>query len=324
MSNSNLPHKQKKSELHPRNKNRAQYNFKKLCGLNPDLAGYLIENKNLGTTIEFANPGAIKELNKAILKENYGLKFWELPDDFLCPPIPGRADYIHYAADLLANSNKGKIPLGEKVACLDIGVGANCIYPIIGHGEYGWSFIGADTDSDAIRFANSIVENNPDLKDKIELVEQKQSRDFFFGVISKESKIALSVCNPPFYTSAKEARAATSKKLRNLSNNDKIEYTRNYGGRVSELCYPGGEVKFISLMIKESKKFAGTCLWFTSLVSRKESLPRIMKELNKIGAVEIKTVNMSQGNKVSRFVAWTYIPKEKHCEFIDEMQKNRS
>ena len=41
-------------------------------------------------------------LNRAILMHHYGVKSWDIPAGYLCPPIPGRADYIHSVADLLA------------------------------------------------------------------------------------------------------------------------------------------------------------------------------------------------------------------------------
>jgi 23S rRNA (adenine1618-N6)-methyltransferase len=49
---------------------------------------------------------------------------------YLCPPFLEETDYIHYIADLLASSNNGIIPK-HAVQGLDIGVGANCIYPIM-------------------------------------------------------------------------------------------------------------------------------------------------------------------------------------------------
>jgi 23S rRNA (adenine1618-N6)-methyltransferase len=39
------------------------------------------------------------------------------------PPIPGRADYIHQIADLLATCNKKVVPTGADIRILDIGVG---------------------------------------------------------------------------------------------------------------------------------------------------------------------------------------------------------
>jgi 23S rRNA (adenine1618-N6)-methyltransferase len=54
------------------------------------------------------------------------------PANYLCPPIPAVADYLHYLADLLADGSGG-VPRGIKVRALDVGVGANCIYPLLGH-----------------------------------------------------------------------------------------------------------------------------------------------------------------------------------------------
>jgi 23S rRNA (adenine1618-N6)-methyltransferase len=41
-----------------------------------------------------------------------------------------------------------------------IGIGANCIYPIIGNAEY-WSFVGTDIDEKAIENCSTIIEANP-------------------------------------------------------------------------------------------------------------------------------------------------------------------
>src|SRR5690606_24715537 len=115
-------------------------------------------------SIDFFNPQAVKALNKALLFYYYDIVYWDIPENYLCPPIPGRADYIHYIADLLADNNKGIVPTGSEIKCLDIGVGANCIYPIIGVKEYGWSFIGADIDALAIKSAKKIIASNPSLQ----------------------------------------------------------------------------------------------------------------------------------------------------------------
>jgi len=69
----------------------------------------------------------------------------------------------------------------------------------------------------------------------------------------------------------------------------------------------GGEFGFITQMIYESAKYAMQVLWFTTLVSKESNLSSIHKILNKVNAAEIKTVNMAQGQKSSRFVAWTFL-----------------
>ena len=162
-------HPKEKSKLHPRNKHRERYDFKLLINSCPELAQYVRLNAYDDESIDFFNPDAVKMLNKALLKQSYGIDYWDIPQNYLCPPIPGRADYIHHIADLLANNNKGIIPKGNKIKCIDIGVGANCVYPIIGNKDYGWSFVGSDIDKVSIASANNIIDKNPYLKDNIEI-----------------------------------------------------------------------------------------------------------------------------------------------------------
>jgi len=95
-----------------------------------------------------------------------------MPTGYLCPPVPGRADYLHSVADLLSAFNKGIIPRGDSIRVLDVGVGASCIYPLIGHYEYGWSFVGSDTDSAALASAKQIINSNGKLSQFVELRQQ--------------------------------------------------------------------------------------------------------------------------------------------------------
>ena len=160
-------HPKEKTKLHPRNKHRERYDFKLLIETCPALAQYVRLNEYDDESIDFFNPEAVKMLNMALLKHYYDIEYWDIPANYLCPPIPGRADYIHHIADLLAYENNGIIPRGNKIKSLDIGVGANCVYPIIGNKEYGWSFVGSDIDTTAIDNASQIIEKNPTLKEKI-------------------------------------------------------------------------------------------------------------------------------------------------------------
>lgn len=118
--------------LHPRNVHRGQYDFPLLSEYNPRLSAFVARNAFGKESIDFANAEAVKSLNGALLHQAYGIRDWDIPPQYLCPPVPGRADYLHYLADLLAANNTGVIPLGKIVKVLDIGTGANCIYPLIG------------------------------------------------------------------------------------------------------------------------------------------------------------------------------------------------
>jgi 23S rRNA (adenine1618-N6)-methyltransferase len=59
-------------------------------------------------------------------------------------------------------------------------------------------------------------------------------------------------------------------------------------------------------MIKESVRYAQQVEWFTSLVSRTEHLLGLKKLLETVNAAEVRVVEMAQGNKQSRFIAWRF------------------
>lgn len=301
---------QEKTRLHIRNKNRERYDLAALLTAIPDLAKHVKPNKYGEDSVDFSNPIAVKLLNKALLSHYYGVTNWEFPDENLCPPIPGRADYIHHMADLLAETNFGEIPTGDKIVCLDIGVGANCIYPIIGTTEYGWKFIGSDIDPTSIESAQKIVDSNEILKSKIECRLQENPKAILFGILDREEKIDLSICNPPFHSSTEEAEKGTRRKVKNLSGKKIEKPVLNFAGISNELICEGGEAIFIQTMIKESKRYAQNCYWFSTLVSKQSNLKGINELLELIGAKQIKTIPIGTGNKSSRIVAWTFLSKE--------------
>ena len=312
-------HPNQKTNLHPRNKHRERYDFARLIKSCPDLENFVKPNKYNDLSVDFSNPLAVKILNKALLKHFYKIENWDIPYGYLTPPIPGRADYIHYVADLLADSYKGIIPKGNKIRCLDIGVGANCIYPIIGNNEYGWSFVGSDIETVSIESAQKIIDANPSLKKNIDLRLQSMHNEIYKGIIQKEEKFDISICNPPFHASLADAQLGTLRKLKNLNKKKTNKVSLNFGGQGNELWCKGGESSFIKNMIRQSKEFATSCLWFSTLVSKESNLKSIYKSLEDVAAEEVKTIAMGQGNKKSRIVAWTFFSKEQPGEWIHQL-----
>ena len=295
--------------LHPRNKHRERYNFTQLIKCCNELGKFVFINKFNDETIDFSKPEAVKMLNKALLNYFYGITYWDIPAGYLCPPIPGRADYINYVADLLGSMNSGKIPFGNQIRCFDIGVGANCVYPIIGNKEYGWSFIGSDIDQVALVAAQKIIDLNTGLSERVELRLQSDASDIFRGILQQDEKIDLTICNPPFHASQAEASAGTLRKLSNLKQQKVTRKVLNFGGQSNELWYKGGELQFVQNMVQQSVEYRSSCLWFTTLLSKQSNLKSVEFELKKCGAFEIKIIPMGQGNKISRIVAWTFLDK---------------
>lgn len=305
-----------KDTLHPRNAHRDMYDFKRLCTANPPLRNFVSVNQHGNESINFSDPDAVKALNKALLKHFYKVDGWDIPAGYLCPPIPGRADYIHYVADLLAETNNGTIPTGGKIKILDVGVGANCVYPLIGSSTYGWSFVGSDTDPGAIQSAKQIVAANKSLQPLIELRQQTNRKEIFNWIIKPGDRFDVTMCNPPFHASLKEAHAGSNKKWENLNGGRLPKALLNFGGKNNELWTPGGEAAFIRQMVEQSFLFAEQCMWFTTLVSKKESLPVIYKALEKAKALDVKTINMAQGQKISRVVAWTFLTEPERAVWM--------
>jgi 23S rRNA (adenine1618-N6)-methyltransferase len=284
----------KKPGLHPKNKHKSDYDFEALCLSLPELSAYVKKNKYQSNSIDFSNPSAVKALNRALLKYFYQIDFWDIPSGYLCPPIPSRADYIHHVAELIKINNAVKI--------LDVGIGANCVYPLIANREYNWQVVGSDIDETALENAQKIIQENH-LEKAIKLKLQKNKNSFFDGIIGPDDFFHLTICNPPFHSSAQEARAGSERKNRNL----KIKKDNlNFGGANNELWSEGGEVAFISKMIHESEKYKEQVQWFSSLVSKSTTLPLMYDELKKLNIVKVRTLDMSQGQKKSRILAWSF------------------
>lgn len=287
-----------KEQLHPRNRFRTGYDFPRLVAGSARLAAFVAPNAHGDASIDYANPAAVKALNQALLKDAYGINEWDVPPGYLCPPIPGRSDYLHHLADL---PGVGR----THVRVLDVGMGANCIYPLIGASEYGWQFVGSETDPVALRWAQKLVADNRAVSPLIECRLQKSALACFDGVVKAGETFTLSMCNPPFHASAEAAAEGTRRKHRNLGHRHSQVPALNFGGQAGELWCEGGELGFVRRMINESAERPGLCRWFTTLVSQSALLPRLFHALEAVNAVDVQTLEMVHGQKKSRILAWT-------------------
>lgn len=275
-------------------------------------------NKRKQESIDFADPEAVRMLNKVLLLHHYGITYWQIPKDYLCPPIPGRADHIHHAADLLSSVNHGIIPLGTNISVLDVGSGASCIYPLIGLKEYGWRFIGSEIDAVSLRSSREILTKNSIPDNIIDIRRQHDPEKIFQGIIRTDERIDLTVCNPPFHSTLEQAQAGTRRKWKNLGLSKERSGILNFGGQKNELMFPGGEERFLTLMAEESVHFAQNVLWFTTLVSKQSILPKLQHLLKQSGALDVRIISMSQGQKKSRLAAWTFLNESEQNNWVSD------
>ena len=299
--------------LHPNNPHRGRYDFVQLVAALPELKKYLVDNPKGDKSIDFNNAEAVKCLNQALLAQFYGVRFWQIPPGYLCPPIPGRADYVHHLAQFLQENG---VEPSKGIRALDIGTGASCIYPIVGSGAYNWRFVASDINPISINVAQTIVDSNKNLKGKIKLRHQPNQDDIFDGIINPNDKFTITMCNPPFHDSPEAATASNQRKVKNLALNagkshrikpaTQTSANLNFGGQNAELWCEGGELAFVQTMIAQSVKYGAQVNWFSTLISKKVNLPALKAVLKKVKAKQIKVIKMSQGQKISHVLVWGF------------------
>jgi len=309
--------------LHPKTRSRhgQRYDLQNLSKACPSLVPHIRPNEFTGEdTIDFAAPEAVFELNKALLVSYYktDANSFSLPPGYLCPGVPSRANYIHHLNDLISSSSTSASDSkksqeegrgqreGKTVRVLDVGTGASGVYPLIGFAEYGWSFVGTDIDLKALENVKRIFSCSGTRAE----VRVQASRDRILqGVIEGPlDKYAVSMCNPPFHASQKEAEDATARKWRNLKKKQESKRkTLNFGGTSAELWCQGGEMGFLSRMIDESTLYPNNVCWFTSLVSKEANIPRLLDKLDSVGAFECRQICMEAGQKSAHLLAWTFL-----------------
>lgn len=283
--------------MHPRNIHRDGYDIKQLVSAHPALSNHIIITQRGQQSIDFADPTAVITLNQALLKHHYNIDFWTTPSPFLCPPIPGRVDYIHHLAEFL--ESQPDFVSHDKIKMLDIGTGASAIYPILGRACYQWQCVGSDINPTAIKFAKQWSEfNNLGLRFR----HQSDAKHYFKDIIKTDEQFTVTVCNPPFHASESDAKQGTERKWRNLKGTKQSKL--NFGGHAPELWCEGGEIAFVSNMMKESQQFSTQVKWFTCLLSKGDNVKPLEKLANTLNVSAWHIINMEQGNKQSRFIVW--------------------
>ena len=297
------PRKKKATVFHPRNIHQGRYDMTALVAAYPPLAAHIIKTIGEGQSINFFDSVAVQALNTALLIKYYDISQYSLPSGSLCPPIPGRAEYIHHLADVIYAGSVPTTKTSKSPRILDIGTGANMIYPIIGIASYGWLFVGSDISTKALHHAQGLIDDNQ--LAGVSLRHQPNKDLILTDIIGADEYFEAVMCNPPYYSSAEEAKAATTRKNQNLGHSSTNH--RNFGGADHELWTAGGELAFIKKMIVESSQLQTSCLWYTSLVSSKQNLIALEQALTAVQAAKVQVIPLQHGNKISHVLCWTYL-----------------
>lgn len=294
--------------------------------------------------INYNNPTALYCISKVLLHHRYNL-IWDMPDNFLIPTVPSRANYVHFISDLLTPehvyntetvSNKGSlndtetikfnthqdfcsvelIPRGKQVLGLDIGIGANSIFSLLCNKIYSWNMVGTDISSESLKVSDSIIKNN-NLSDCITLLLQENPEDILLGILDrpeiKTLNFSFTICNPPYYDSIEDSEM-------NVHPN-RYRVCKNY-----EVITQGGESQFILKMYSQSKIFRKRVIWYTSQVSKLKNLKFLRNALGKeIVSNELKSLiftTLKQGKHDKWVIAWSFFEKEERNSILRFLRNN--
>lgn len=296
--------RERQADMHP--KNRYRYNmpdFQYLVDAYPELAKYTRKKDEDGqVSLNFKDWDACNELVKAQFLHDFGIT-WTVPKPHLVPPIANRLNYLCFIHDIMSlwslKQNSDRLSYEYKV--LDIGCGANLVYPLLGAAYFGWSFVGCDVNTDALH----IAAHNRDLNEALAplIMLRKIVRQPCQGNAEKEPKGIIGacllddtfdacMCNPPFFSDMKE-----------MGQNPLTDF----GGTSDEMVYPGGEECFVSEMIKDSERHKQSVSWFSTMVGKKKTLKLAKKILYSLDSNAIRTYELAQGSTHRWVIAWSFV-----------------
>lgn len=297
--------------MHPRNVfAAANPDFAALAATHPRLLPYLVETKDGRRTIDFASWDATVELNRALLDTFYGVKHWDVPRGHLCPPAANRANYVHWIEDLLELSRPASASAsaaGPAVVGLDVGVGASCVYPLIGASLNGWRFVGIDVTDVAVASARANAAGNPAIRHLIEIRDARtfslrrrdSARDgsVILPAIEEDERFAFCMCNPPFFDLD---RIASERRRPNRAS--------DFGGSDAETACPGGERAFTARIFEDSLLLRDRVHWYTTMCGKKETVKHLRRALasREARVAAVRTTVFRQGKTARWGVAWSF------------------
>ena len=290
-------------------------------------------------------------LTRGLLHWYFDLTLQHIPEKHLCPPVPNRFFYVHWiqthllpllskesgrfdydSDDSEGDTNDGALALYPYG--LDIGVGANCIYPMLNAKFFRYNMVGTDIDNDALKVAQANVEANH-LQGKIKLFQvapsyaQQQASsspsapESVGGPVSRalqtwqssqrpeqreQQRLQFVMTNPPFYDPQEEQTVMTDARVG--------DGRARTAMTVSEGTYPGGEVGFVTDMIADSLRqrndvelngsLLSSPLWYSSMLGKKASLVKLQKLLtHTLGPGHVEVTDYGPGQYTRWFLAWT-------------------
>ncbi|KAM7309521.1 U6 small nuclear RNA (adenine-(43)-N(6))-methyltransferase [Ixodes scapularis] len=256
--------------MHPRNVFQTPPDFKDLAVRYPEFRKHVIYDLSGKVRLDFKNHESQRALSGTLLKHYFELDV-HLPTDRLVPAVPQRLNYVLWLEDLLR-----LFPDKDSVVGIDIGTGASCILPLLGHKQCGWSFTATETDPVNLAHATENVKRN-NLENHIKVVAVGSLREAHEAIEGDSTAVDFVVCNPPFFGSPEEADAQGR-----AEEQGRTPPSSDMSGAEEEKVWPtGGEVAFVrDVLLKDSLGLREKVRLYTVMLGKKSSVKQVMAELN--------------------------------------------
>ncbi|ORY85965.1 hypothetical protein BCR35DRAFT_277643 [Leucosporidium creatinivorum] len=264
--------------------------FDELAAAIPAFAPFLRTTSKGQPTIDFQNDKAVRALTSALLERDFQLAM-DLPEDRLCPMVPGRLEYMLWILQLSLRT-LGPTPSPPPLAGLDIGTGSSCIYPLLGCRSYpSLQFVASDVDDHSLSYARRNVQNNR-MEDRIDVRKVEA-----LGSMFPAGNFDFTMCNPPFYSTAEEIADSLAAK--------ELEPYAVCTGGANEMVTDGGEVAFVGRMVEESLTCGERIRWFSSLLGKYSSIAPLVAQLQSHSIENYTIKELTQGQTQRYVLAWS-------------------
>ena len=255
----------------------------------PELKKYIIKHdeKIEEFSFDWSNNDLSLLMTKSILNYYFNIKYYDIPKGFLIPPVPSRLNYLNLINELIKDIEK------ENIIGVDIGTGANIIYPILGNSIYCWKFICSEINNESYNNAKIILQNN-NLEKNITLIKQANKNNIFITILNQENKYTFSMCNPPYYDYEQEIKIEEKK--------------RDTEFNFDEVYYKKGELGFFERYFEESICYKKNIFLFTILIGKKSNSEIIYDKINSYNNI-IKLCDIKKimtGNNVRYIIYWSF------------------
>lgn len=255
--------------------------------------------------LDFQDPSTLQTLSKAILRVDFGIDL-SLPDNRLCPPIPNRWNYVAWIQGLLDStspSHSNRYEPSREVVGLDIGTGASGIYAMLClKSRPSWTMCATDIDKVSFESAAANFAKN-NLLSRTKMLQTTSSMPLIPLEALGTQHLDFTLCNPPFFNDSAEMEKSLSGEGKATGPNAICTGANN------EMVCSGGDLGFVTRIVKESLILRGKVTWYSSMLGKLSSAKAIVELIKSLGISNWAVGVLDPGTKTGTkrwVVAWSF------------------